>query len=89
MRLSRESRKQQILDILFFEQVHPFWSHSRIARKMGMSPSSHLLSLLYELVDSGDVMLITQEHHGISGKKCYFGLRAYIPVKLQKRLDNQ
>lgn len=63
-RTSRAERKRQIMDFMSqtYDQYGPFLSRAGyIAKALGMSNSGYLRSLLYELVDSGELQMIVED----------------------------
>ena len=67
MNLRREERKGQFLRIV--RALQPWATTSKIARRAGMRPSTHVLSILDEMVEEG--VLSTSEITLPNGFKAY------------------
>lgn len=80
-RMCADARREQVMEALLSDALHPVWSLRRLARYMGMKPSSHLVSLIDPLVDERKVDLIVVDHHGVSGRKFFYCLHRAAPIE--------
>lgn len=72
---SREERQQMILD-KFYSLVNagkkPELTNYRIAKLLDMTPSSHLKSILWDMVNEGLLDSYTQRHRTNADKTVFF-----------------
>lgn len=71
--MSRDDRLSEIFVVLAHSGVA--MTMTDISRQIGMSPSSHLMGLLYELVSEGDVVLLQEPYR--NGLRNLFKARNY------------